>query len=154
LLVPATIAMVVVVPVWTFRYMVPLAPFIIGYVLAGLRTRSSDPWQLARVAVMLVIGFDLYDHARYTYDFQDEKRAAAIDWLADGREVDDLLAWMRKNLVIPGSVATTNPALVYLETGRKTVAIDDCAGQKSMWKAHGIRYLVALRPSDLPAPAC
>src|SRR5262249_31844245 len=68
LLVPLTIAMVVVVPVWTFRYVVPLTPFIIGYFAAGLRTPTADPWRIARLALLCVIGLDLFDHARYAFD--------------------------------------------------------------------------------------
>src|SRR4030095_8676376 len=64
LLVPLTIAMVVIVPVWTFRYLVPLTPFIIGYFAAGLRTPTTDPWRVARLAPLCVIGLDLLDHVR------------------------------------------------------------------------------------------
>jgi hypothetical protein len=37
-----------------------------------------------------------------------------------------------------------------LRTGRKGVAMDDWRTKWHAWKAHGIRYLVALRPLDLP----
>lgn len=154
LLVPLTIIMVVMVPVWTFRYVVPLTPFIIGYLVEALRTRGSDPWRLARIAVLCVIGFDLYDHTRYALDLHSAANVNGLDWVEDGREVDDLLAWMRTNLVTEGGVATTNPALIYLRTGRKTVAMDDCAGRIAMWRAHGIRYLASLRPLELPDASC
>jgi hypothetical protein len=155
LLVPLTVAMVVIFPVWPFRYVAPLAPFVIGYFIAGLRTQTSDPWRFARVALLSVIGLNLYDHTRYALDLHNRTRVDALDWVEDSREVDELLGWMKKNLVLEGAVATSNPALVYLHTGRKTVAIDDCAGQISVWRAHGVKYLVSLRPADLPtAPSC
>jgi hypothetical protein len=155
LLVPLTIAMVVIFPVWPFRYVAPLAPFVIGYFVAGLRMPTSDPWRLARLAILCAIGLNLCDHGRYALDLHSASRVETLDWVEDSREVDELLGWMRKNLVMDGAVATSNPALVYLQTGRKTVAIDDCAGQISVWRAHGVRYLVSLRPADLPtAPTC
>ena len=44
------------VPVWTFRYVVPLTPFIIGYLVAGVRLRGPHAWRVARVVLLCVIG--------------------------------------------------------------------------------------------------
>jgi len=150
LLVPLTIAMAVLVPFWTFRYVLPVAPFIAVYVVQGLRTTASDRWRLARMLILLVIGFDAYDHVRYVLDLRGRASGDAVEWVADGREVDEVLAWMKDNLVDEGAVAASNPALVYLRTGRKGVAMDDWRAKWTAWKAHGIRYLVALSPLDLP----
>jgi len=152
-LVPVTLAMVVLVPFWTYRYVLPLTPFLFFYVLQAVRTASADRWRLARVLILCLIGFDLSDHARYSFDLHDAARADAVEWVADAREVDGVLDWMRDNLDQDGYVATSNPALVFLETGRKTVAIGDCEEKREMWKAHGIRYVVSLRPLDLPDQA-
>ena len=150
LLVPLTIAMAVLVPFWTFRYVLPVAPFIVLYIVEGLRTTASDRWRLARVFILLVIGFDAYDQVRYILDLRGGAGAHTVEWVADGREVDEVLAWMKDNLVDDGAVAASNPGLVYLRTGRKGVAMDDWRTKWHAWKAHGIRYLVALRPLDLP----
>jgi hypothetical protein len=62
-----------------------------------------------------------------------------------------VFAWMATHATEPGHVATSNPALVYLRTGRRTVAIDDVEDNWRRWKQHGVRYLVCLRPSELPS---
>ena len=57
---------------------------------------------------------------------------------------------MKQNLQQEGAVATTNPGLVYLATGRKTLSIDHYQDNWRRWKAGGVRYAVALRPVPLP----
>jgi hypothetical protein len=57
---------------------------------------------------------------------------------------------MKRDLAPGGAVATTNPGLVYLATGRKTLAIDNYENNWRRWKASGVRYAVALRPAQLP----
>jgi hypothetical protein len=50
-------------------------------------------------------------------------------------------------------VASTNPALVFLRTGRHAVAIDNPSARWRDWRAMGVRYLVALRGIELPEPS-
>lgn len=148
LLVPISIAMIVVVPFWTFRYVLPLAPFLFFYFLEGLRVLAIwiarrapavtlDPWSLARVAILCIIGLDASDHARYILDARNTDGAPRIDWVADAHEFDTVLDWMKQNLTEDGAVATTNPALVFLETGRKGLAIDDCGQPGEVEGARG-----------------
>ena len=164
LLVPISLAMIVVVPFFTFRYVLPLAPFLFFYLAEGLRTAARwgerlvkgtrrDPWRAARVILLCVIGLDVADHVQYILDASRPNRAAAVDWLADGEEIDTVLDWMNRTLPPEGAVATTNPGLVFLVTGRKTLAIDDYANNWRRWKADGVRYAVALRSASLPDPA-
>ena len=46
-----------------------------------------------------------------------------------------------------------NPALIFLRTGRRGVALDDARGRWAAWKAQGIRYVVDLNGSELPEPS-
>jgi hypothetical protein len=142
LLIAASAAIIALVGSQTFRYVVPLAPFLLLFFWRGLRSGS-----LARIAVLVLLGFNLMDHALYI----QQKLTATPDWLADARETDELLAWMSSNLTGPGAVATDNPGLVFLKTGRKTVASANPDVNWSRWKAGGVRYVVAVRRSDLPA---
>jgi hypothetical protein len=161
-LVPISLAMVLTVPVFTFRYVIPLTPFLIFYLIEGLRTvlrwshratgTSGEDWPLARIALFTLIGLNLYDHVQYIVDARNATPAQTVDWIADAREVDAVLNWMKQELVPSGAVASTNPALVYLATGRKAVAIDDYEHNVPRWKASGIRYAVALRAVALPDP--
>ena len=126
--------------------MLPLTPFLFFYLLAGLRTMTTAP-AIARVA-LLVIGLNVADHAQYIVG----SRTETLDWAADAREVDALFAWMHQHVTGDGYVATTNPALVYLRTGRRTVAINDPEANWQRWRSMGVRYLVSLRPNELPPP--
>jgi hypothetical protein len=49
-----------------------------------------------------------------------------------------------------GAVAADNPALVYLRTGRKTVAINSAGDDKwRRWRRMGVRYVVSLSDGEL-----
>jgi hypothetical protein len=89
----------------------------------------------------------LLDHGMYRMHVQN-----AV-WLEDAREVDQVIEWMQRELKEPGSVASTNPALVFLRTGRRSLAIDDARGRWPAWRALGVRYVVSLRSQELPAPS-
>ncbi|MCU1382446.1 MAG: hypothetical protein JWL71_1143 [Acidobacteria bacterium] len=165
LLVPISLAMIVLVPFFTFRYVLPVAPFLFFYLAAGLQApatsrparglngRGHDPWRVARIVLLCIIGLDVADHAQYIRHATSVAGVVPVDWIADAREIDAVLEWMKRTLPPDGSVATTNPALVYLATGRKTVAIDDYDGNWRRWKAGGVRYAVALRSASLPNPS-
>jgi hypothetical protein len=47
-------------------------------------------------------------------------------------------------------VASNNPGLVYLATGRKGVSMSNARENWQLWQRSGIRYGVALQPADMP----
>jgi len=155
-LVMATLVMIVLVPTRTFRYLLPLSPFLWLYLASGMRAigdrvlRFRQPGGAAavRVAMTLLIALQVIEHGQFV-------RIKAADpvaspWQADAKAIDDLLAWMDGTLPAHVAVASSNPGLVYLRTGRRGVVSVDPAGNLHAWKAAGIRYIVALRPSPLP----
>ena len=146
-MVPLSIALIVVWPWPAYRFVLPLTPYLFFYLLAGLRTMTRA-LPVARVALLCVIGLNVADHVQYIL----ESRSATLDWAANAQEIDALLDWMRHHVTGDGYVATTNPALVHLRTGRRTVAIDDPAANWQRWKSMGVRYLVCLVPGQ-PPPA-
>ena len=105
--------------------------------------------RVVRIWLLCLIGLQLVDHAQYIYDAHTD-RSEALDWVGDAREIDALFAWMKQNLPADGAVASTNPALIYLATGRKALAVDQYQDNWRRWKAGGVRYVVALRPVPLP----
>lgn len=155
-----SVAMIALVPTRTFRYLLPLSPFLWLYLVTGLgafaetigcRVEAIRRNAASAVAIVLMslVGLQLQDHAQYASVKATDPPVA--DWLRDARAVDELLAWMNTNLPAGAPVASTNPGLVYLRTGRKGVASADPAARVQDWKAAGIRYIVALQPAPLPA---
>ncbi len=150
-IVAATIGMVVLVPVPTFRYVLPLAPFIAFYFFAGVDAigaalRRAPRWQFGaefRVSAVSVLLLFLLDHAGYVRAVQ-ERRAT---WFWSHDEVVVVTEWMNAN-ASEGAVATNNPGLVWLLTGRKTVALMNPSTHREQWERQGIRFAVAL--TDAP----
>ena len=143
ILVIVSVAMILLVPVQTFRYVLALAPFIWMYFCIGLRTATLGRAAVARVALVCLLALQVQDHVQYILL---KARAEPLpEWLGDAREVDDLFTWMNHNLVEPGAVATTNPGLVFLRTGRKTLVSERPERNWPRWKAGGVRYMVSVR---------
>lgn len=161
LLVPISLGIVFVWPFWTFRFVVPLTPYFFLYVVVGIQTIAAwltpskhkatlDPLRIARIALLCIIGLNLSDHAGYILQARDSARSDGVGWLAQAREVDAALDWMNRNLEDQGVIATTNPGLVYLRTGRKTVSLDRPIDNWSAWRKRGVRYIVCLLAIELP----
>ena len=140
-----TVLVVLSVPTRTFRYLVPLTPYLLLYFFTGLGRLVKNP-QVAKLALLVVLAFHVLDHAQY---IRARVAGEPLDWLEDFKAATELTAWMNTNLP-PAAVASTNPGFVYLTTGRKTVATDDFTRGWQRWKASGVRYMVALRPLGFP----
>jgi hypothetical protein len=145
--IPVALGIIVVWPFWTFRFLVPLTPYLFFYLITGIRTVA--PLSAARVAVLCVIGLNVSDHARYIMEARSSERSRHISWLVQGRETDDVLNWIIEH-ADDGLIATTNPGLVYLRTGHKTISFDRPREDWSVWKARGVRYVVCLLAVELP----
>ena len=147
ILIPVVLVIIVVWPFWTFRFLVPLAPFLFFYLVVGIRTVASI--SAVRIALLCMIGLHVSDHARYLLEVRDAESSARVSWLVQARETEDVLAWVADHAG-EGIIATTNPALVYLRTGHKTVSFDRAREDWSLWKARGVRYVVCLVAVELP----
>ncbi len=146
LLVAATVPMVAPVTGQTFRYLVPAAPYILMFVWLGLR--AARP---ARLAMGVLIGLLALDHAGYIHQ---KLTTGSTPWIADWRDQQELLDWVKQSVPADQGITTTNPALIYLATGRRTVAVDNYDRNWERWKASGIRYMVCTRPfNERPSPA-
>jgi hypothetical protein len=148
LLVPIALVIIMLWPFWTFRFVVPLLPYLFVYLIAGIRTFA--PLRAARIALLCVVGLHLADHARYVIQVRDPASASQVSWLVQARETDELLNWMARHAG-EGVIATTNPALVYLRTGHKTLSFDRPAEDWNVWRKRGVRYIVCLLAVELPA---
>ncbi len=144
LLIAASLGLILLVASQTFRYLVPLTPYLLLFFWRGL-----GGGRVARIAVLCLVGFNVLDHAGYV----QQKLTGTPDWLADAAEVDEVVEWMSGHLEEPGAVASNNPGLVYLRTGRRAVSNADPAGNRSRWRGLGVRYVVALQPGEKPEPS-
>lgn len=166
IVVPISMLITIVWPWWTFRFILPLLPWIIFYILMGLRTvyrlslrlgdRAENPraqWLTLTVIVWCVIVVSLYDHAKYIYAKTQLPLAERPAWICAFDEHETMLNWIREKLPKEVVIAAQNPALVYLYTGQKTVAPDDMVdGWDSKLRGLGVRYLVRSGVTPVPDP--
>ena len=149
-LVPISLAVTVLFPMWCFRFVLPLTPFLFFYLVSGIRVLASTRFvPVARIALLVVIGLNLLDHAQYMFKLHTRR---PTDWIADAEEITAVTDWMGHHLPPDARVATTNPPLVYLSTGRQTVASNDLRANWQGWQARHIDYVASLLPSQLPDP--
>lgn len=153
-LVVASFAMILLVSTRTFRYLLPLAPFLWLYLatgvtaLSGVLSRRWDAAAPSRILLVSLIALQLNDHVQYLI-LKMANPPAAI-WLSEARAVDEVLEWVNANLPAEAPVASTNPGLVFLRTGRTGVVSAAPESHWVDWKAAGIHYIVALQPMALP----
>jgi hypothetical protein len=144
ILLPLALATVAVWPFWSFRFVLPLTPFLFFYFVRGIQAISPSA---ARVALLCIVGLDLFDHAGYIL----LPRPPGVDWVSQAREVDAAVDWIGSSLDRHEGLAASNPALIYLRTGRKSVTFDHFSGDWAPWKSRGIHYIACLVPLELPS---
>jgi hypothetical protein len=154
--------LIVIWPWETFRFVAPLAPFILFYFLIGctkvyhlhlrLREEPRKPgWPgLAAVAGILaaisLVGHGIYLHKKFSSNPADKPA-----WTRMYEENRQVLDWVNERAPEGSVVATTNPALVYLMSGKKTISANDPVRRWDVWTRTRTRYLAyvsALRIKD------
>jgi hypothetical protein len=99
--------------------------------------------------LLTVVGLNLYDHAGYIH--QARTNRSAVDWISRFDDTDTAVRWMDGNLERDAVIATTNPPLVHLHTGRRTIALDTLTEEWSVWRNRGARYIAPLVRHALPS---
>jgi hypothetical protein len=152
-LVVMALGMIVLWPFWTFRFVLPLVPFLLIYLALGAETLGGwlgrlnrsiapAPYSVARIFLLVLIGLHVMDHSQYIALAAGNPQGG--QWKSEAAGIHQVLGWIREHPVPPGAVAADNPALVYLYTGRRTVAIDSYDDNWSRWRRMGVRYVVSL----------
>jgi len=159
ILVPLSLTMIALWPFWGFRFVLPLAPFLLLYFVSGVQSLSE--WMrsrsrltsidVPRLALLSLLGLYVCDHAGYLLGRYGVIQEQTIGWATNAEEADSLLAWMNNNLDHAGLTASSNSALVYLRTGRETFLMDDPTSTAESWRERGVRYVVCLIPLPLPS---
>jgi hypothetical protein len=143
-LIPISLSITLLWPFWSFRFVLPLTPFLYMYFVKGLATVPA-----ARIALLVVISLNFYDHTGYIARAQSNA-SKGVDWIAGFREMATTLDWMKAHLQPDAVVASTNPAIVYLWTGHKTITLDRVTEPWSVWRGRGARYAACLVSYELP----
>lgn len=147
IVVPLTLAVVVSWPFWTFRFVLPLAPFLMVYLVDGLRAVTPAASRVPVLVMLGVAGLSLFDHGEYIA----RARVGQPDWSIYAEDTDAVLAWLQQHPA-DGVIATSNPALVYLRTGMPTIQLEGHV-DRAVLKARGVRYVVWVHLAGMPVPA-
>lgn len=161
--VPLTVGVVLLWPWDTLRFVIPLLPFVIFYLLVGLRLvyhlhlrLRQEPmapgWAGLTGLAALLIALNLYGNIEYirTKFSTDPKQRPALMRAFD--ENLETLEWINNRLPVSAVVATENPALVYLYTGRRTLAIDNPGANWATWQRLKVSHMARIWPLPLGQP--
>lgn len=144
-----------------YRLVLPLAPFLLCYLLMGVRgiarlfrkldkeARAGRESIAMLVFAWLFVLFNLYGNVRYIQKKNEPQPENGLRWIRSFEENLDLINHISANIPKEDVIATQNPALVHLFTGHKTVASDDPAGSWEAWNRIGVRYLAQTSPLPL-----
>ncbi len=153
-MVAATIAMVAFVPARTYRYILPLAPFILFYFLTGIqaiemrfRAGTGSLTPAVRIVAACMSVFFVSEHVQY---IARRHYGPLPLWLRDYHDVSAMTDWVTRNTSPDDIIVTTNPGLVFLATGRKTAVLTDLRNRWPAWRAAGLPYAVSLHLIQKP----
>lgn len=146
------------------RFVVPLTPFILFYLLRGIKTcydfleqrlgetEGQSGWTLLGVVICVFLALHVYEHSTYIFaKFQSDQEARPA-YIRIFEENQELLSWVKSNVAEDAISATENPPMVYLYTGRKTVSQDDPAAYWDVFEKLSVRYLVRTSREPLGRP--
>jgi hypothetical protein len=136
----------------------PLVPFLLCYFVAGVETLASVPTRVGlrmplaperavRIFLFVIVGLHVIDHSQYIAKAYGDPRGGS--WKAHADDIDTVLNWVREKGTKDGAIAADNPALVYLRTGRRTIAIAGTINKWTRWQRMGVRYVVSLSDGEL-----
>ena len=152
--IPIMLGIIIIWPFETFRYVLPLSPFLTYYFLIGIRSvqgvikrsvaKEGAPvnWGLASAILIAVISLNLYKNIDRIVELQASSSLDGPIWSQKFEGVETTLKRLDKEAKPTDIIASTNPALINLYTGRKTVAWDNPPVRWENWKKLPVRYLV------------
>ncbi len=153
IVVPLSLAIIVAWPWLPQRFVLPLSPFIIFYVLIGLQVvhrlyrrlrQTPNPharWVTAGIVVWCAVAINTLSNGKYILSLHGPP-AERPGRVRNFDEVEAMFKWIRENIPKEEVIATFNPALVHLYTGHKTIFPDHPTANWGDWRRPGVRYLV------------
>jgi hypothetical protein len=165
IVIPISLGIILIWPWETFRFVMPLTPLLVYYFLIGvrliyylhlrLRQEPRQPsWKgLTAVALLLAL-INIYGNVSYLSRKFSSVASERPEFL---RVFDDnmkALDFMKRGLAYEGVIATDNPAIINLFTGRHTLALDEPAKNWETWKRLNVRYMarISALPISEPSP--
>jgi hypothetical protein len=160
-----TLGVIVLWPWETFRFVLPLTPFWLFYLLAGIKVigrfftrRATTPsrsleWAMGAVVVAMLL-ISLYAHVNQIMRSDDSSVVRGGSWQNTFEEAERMMSFIKSGLPDNGGIAATNPAFVHLYTNRPTISTGDAAVNIENWRRLGVRYIarVAVFGEDTARP--
>jgi hypothetical protein len=165
IVVVVTIAIILIFPWTPFRYLLPLLPFFVFYVLLGARScygwvRRHAPsgrqtvWAVPSIIAACFVALNVYSNTAYILKKHSEVPAERPEWIRAFVEHQALFKWIRDNIPGDQTLISANPPQLYLYTGLKTMPAGNAALRPDILKQNHVRYLVQMgvpRPPDVNA---
>jgi len=163
MVVPLSLLIVLLWPFPPFRFVLPLLPFAIFYAGKGVKGllrlfgggQSGDragSWLFFGGTVWLIAVLNVISNFEYIGRKLSPNQAEHPSWIRVFDEIEGTLQWANQNLPTFDAIASNNPALAHLFTGRKTVAYVDQAANWERWEQRGVRYIVHTLPVRIADP--
>ncbi len=153
IVVPLSLAIIVAWPWSPQRFVLPLAPFIIFYILIGLQVvhslyrrlrQTPNPrarWVTAGIVIWCAVAINTLSNGMYILSLHGPS-AERPGRVRNFDEAEAMFKWIRETIPKEEVIATFNPALVHLYTGHKTIFPDNPTDNWGEWARPGVRYLV------------
>ena len=145
-----SLAIIVLWPWDPIRFLVPLFPIFLYYLILGIAELSRplrvvfksqtqvDVWKASRIVTLCILGFFIFDHASYLIAKQSGPGSSEYpEWLVNFNAERQAAVWVRDHTTPNEIVAADYLPLTYLYSERKTDSCDfrDCENK-------GIRYRI------------
>jgi hypothetical protein len=148
--VPFSLAITALWPWETFRFVLPLIPFVIFYFAIGIRavylllrkSGGNRQWIAPFATVLLIAAINVYGNVNYLTKKLDDTGLDRPQWLQIFDEAEKMFEWVNGYVPETDVIATQNPPLVHLYTGNKTIASESPAENWENWNRLKVRYLV------------
>ncbi|MBI1763529.1 MAG: hypothetical protein HYR56_19060 [Acidobacteria bacterium] len=146
LAVPLTLLVTLAWPFPPIRFLLPLLPWMAYYLLLGCESvwrkvaqLRLAPLKLAYGVLAVLLALNLYGTVTHIVAVHRTGPNRA-QWLRIFDENEALIKWAGDNLPTNEVIATQNPGMVALYTGRKTIGSLEPARNWELWKRLGVRY--------------
>ena len=144
-----SLGIIVLWPFRPFRFVLPLLPWVIFYLLHGMQVvagwakRNAKQPTLGLTYATGILGFLMVVHCWSNGAYIANLRGWMGErprWVQMFDDNERLVQWMGQNLSVDAVSASQNPALIHLYTGQKSVGSTEPARNWERWKQLQVRY--------------